>query len=301
MTHATLSLFRFAGIASRLWVLGQMGAARLALRADPAAPRFWKLCGSGTGEGFTPRPNWDVWAILAVWPDEGVARARLAESPVWTRWRARAVEEACFHLSPVSARGVWAGVNPFAPEGGAGGQDQAAPGAPGLPPAPEHSPAPEISPAPGLSHAPGAARAAGCPFSRAGEGRGPAVAAAGAGVPARPLAALTRATVRPGHALRFWGRVPDISAVIGQDPNVAFKIGIGEVPLLHQVTFSVWPDAAAMAGFARGDGPHGRAIRAVREGGWFAEELYARFEVTAAEGQWEGRAPLARLTAQVAA
>ena len=88
--------------------------------------------------------------------------------------------------------------------------------------------------------------------------------------------------------------MPDISAVIGADPNVLFKIGIGEVPLLHQVTFSIWPDAASMAHFARGDGPHGRAIHAVREEGWFTEELYARFRVLGVEGRWNGADLLAR-------
>ena len=54
-----------------------------------------------------------------------------------------------------------------------------------------------------------------------------------------PLAALTRATIKPRIALRFWGRVANISAMTGSDPNVAFKIGIGEMPLLHQITFSI--------------------------------------------------------------
>jgi spheroidene monooxygenase len=94
--------------------------------------------------------------------------------------------------------------------------------------------------------------------------------------------------------LRFWKRVPDISAVIGADPNVMFKIGIGEVPLLHQITFSIWPDGASMARFARGDGPHGRAIRAVREEGWFTDELYARFRVLGVEGRWNGAELLSR-------
>jgi spheroidene monooxygenase len=95
--------------------------------------------------------------------------------------------------------------------------------------------------------------------------------------------------------MRFWDRVPDISARIGADPNVAFKIGIGEVPMLHQVTFSVWPDTASMSAFARGDGPHGRAIRAVREGNWFREELYARFRILGTQGRWNGGDPLSRL------
>jgi spheroidene monooxygenase len=230
MPTASLSLFRFNGLGPRLWVIGQMGAARFSMRGETKA-LFWKLCGSGTGEGFTPRPNWGVWAILAVWPDEATARDRTATSPVWQRWRAHASESCSIFLSPLSARGSWSGVNPFVPE-----TDPQAP-----------------------------------------EG---------------PLAALTRATVKPSRALRFWNRVPDISAVIGQDPNVLFKIGIGEVPLLHQVTFSIWPDAAAMAHFARGDGPHGRAIKAVRDEGWFTDELYARFRVLGAEGLWNGQSPL---------
>ena len=104
--------------------------------------------------------------------------------------------------------------------------------------------------------------------------------------------ALTRATIRPRAALKFWRRVPSISSVIGADTEVAFKIGIGEVPLLHQVTFSIWPDTRSMADFARVDGPHARAIRAVREGNWFREELYARFKVVGDQGTWNGVHPL---------
>jgi len=103
-----------------------------------------------------------------------------------------------------------------------------------------------------------------------------------------PLAVLTRATLRPAAMRRFWRRVPDISARIGDDPAVLLKIGVGEVPWLHQVTFSVWPDAEAMTAFAR-TGPHAEAIRAVRSEGWFHEELYARFRVSGAEGRWRGR------------
>ncbi len=107
-----------------------------------------------------------------------------------------------------------------------------------------------------------------------------------------PIAALTRATIKPSILLKFWGRVPDISSVIGDDPNVLFKIGIGEVPWLHQVTFSIWPDAEAMAAFARADGPHAHAIQAVREGNWFREELYARFQIAGDRGSWGGLSPL---------
>lgn len=210
-----------------------MALARLSLRRDPRLS-FVKLCGSGTGEGFTVKPNWQVWAILASWRSEAAARSATQDNPVWRKWRSRAGESWTLFLRPVSGRGSWSGVNPFLPEAG---------------------PAPVTS---------------------------------------GPIAALTRATLKPRHALRFWQRVPGISQVIGADPNVIFKIGIGEVPLLHQVTFSIWPDTQSMAAFARADGPHARAIRAVREGGWFAEELYARFRILGSQGLWEGGDPLAR-------
>lgn len=232
MQTVSLSLFRFDGIPARLWVLGQMATARLAFSRMPDVG-FWKLCGSGTGEGFTPRPNWGVWAILAVWPDDATARKNVREAGVYRRWRKMARESWTVYLDPVSVRGRWSGNTPF-------------------------------------------------------------LAASAPQGDTRALAVLTRASLRPTKMLMFWNRVPDISTVIGADPNVLFKIGIGELPLLHQVTFSIWPDATSMANFARGDGPHGRAICAVRQGDWFAEELYARFAVTGSEGHWGGCDPLTK-------
>ncbi len=205
-----------------------MATARLALRRIPAL-QFWKLCGSGTGEGFTPVPNTSVWAILTVWPDQATADAQLQSAGVFQKWRARADEHWTLHLQPTSARGTWAGQTPFRADAEY-----------------EHG----------------------------------------------PLAALTRATIKPRILPKFWGRVPDISDVIGDDPNVLFKIGIGELPWLHQVTFSVWPNTTAMADFARRDGPHARAIRAVRDGDWFKEELYARFNIVGDTGSWGDANPL---------
>ncbi len=132
------------------------------------------------------------------------------------------------------------------------------------------------------------------PFAPAG-GEPEPVASPPADPPAGPVAAITRATVRPRKLLKFWARVPAISARIGADRSVLFKAGVGEVPWLHQVTVSVWPDAASMHAFARAGGPHAEAIRAVRAEDWFAEELYARFAVRGHAGRWQGHDPLAAL------
>ncbi len=205
-----------------------MGAARPAM-ARLSDVGFWKLCGSGVGEGFTPIPNTAVYAILTTWPSEKIARTRIAKENIFARYRDHSEENWTVFLSAISSRGKWSGCAPFEV------QEEAVTG---------------------------------------------------------PVAALTRATIKPSVALKFWGQAPRISEVIGADPNVIFKIGIGEVPFLQQVTFSIWPDTATMAAFARGNGPHGQAIRAVRDGLWFKEELYARFQVLGDVGTWEGLSPL---------
>jgi len=227
MQSVTLSLYRFGSARARAWALFQMGPARFALRAIPGIGTV-KLCGSGVGEGFTPKPDTSVYAILATWPDHDTARRAMLGTRIFRRYAEMSRERMTVFLTPTSARGRWDGAAPFVP------QD---------------------------------------------------VDAAG------PVAALTRATIKLRTAARFWRQEPEISAAIGQDPNVIFKIGIGELPLVRQATFSIWPDTATMAAFARADGPHARAIQAVRDGMFFREDLYARFRVDAIEGTWAGETP----------
>src|SRR6056297_876932 len=108
MQTVCLSFYRFATPLSRIWALTMMGAARLSLpRIDGL--QFWKLCGSGTGEGFTPIPNTAVYAILTVWPDLARARDAILNEPLFTRYRAKADEHWTVFLTPYSARGAWSG------------------------------------------------------------------------------------------------------------------------------------------------------------------------------------------------
>ncbi|MEM1049768.1 MAG: spheroidene monooxygenase [Pseudomonadota bacterium] len=230
----SLSLFRFPTLSGRAWAFSQMLFARFALPRVPGIG-FYKLFGTGTGEGFTPIPNTAVYAVLATWPSAAEARERIEQAAVFQRYRKQASESWTVFLAATGARGRWDRRMPF-----------------------ETGPRPDND----------CVRAGG------------------------PVVALTRATIRPSVLLRFWKRVPAISSVIGADPHVVFKIGMGEVPWFHQVTFSIWPDEASMAAFARSSGPHAEAIRAVRKENWFSEELYARFRVLDDSGTWNGTRPL---------
>ena len=223
-----ISFFRFEGVFQKLWAFSQMGFARKKLKKIKQIS-FFKLFGSGTGEGFTPYPNTSVYAILSVWNNLGEAENNIEEREIYENYRTHSIENWTVFLSPISSKGYWDKTNPFKPN-----KDE---------------------------------------FMKKDH----------------MLAALTRATIKPKIMLKFWSKVPAISKVIGNDKNVLFKMGLGEIPWFHQVTFSIWPNAKTMADFARKDGPHAKAIKSVREGNWFSEELYARFEVIKAIGKWCGK------------
>ena len=223
-----ISFFRFEGVFQKLWAFSQMGFARKKLKKIKQIS-FFKLFGSGIGEGFTPYPNTSVYAILSVWNNLGEAENNIEEREIYENYRTHSIENWTVFLSPISSKGYWDKTNPFKPNKNV--------------------------------------------FKKKDH----------------MLAALTRATIKPKIMLKFWSKVPAISKVIGNDKNVLFKMGLGEIPWFHQVTFSIWPNAKTMADFARKDGPHAKAIKSVREGNWFSEELYARFEVKKAIGKWCGK------------
>ena len=223
-----ISFFRFEGVFQKLWAFSQMGFARKKLKKIKQIS-FFKLFGSGIGEGFTPYPNTSVYAILSVWNNLGEAENNIEEREIYENYRTHSIENWTVFLSPISSKGYWDKTNPFKPNNNE--------------------------------------------FKKKDH----------------MLAALTRATIKPKIMLKFWSKVPAISKVIGNDKNVLFKMGLGEIPWFHQVTFSIWPNAKTMVDFARKDGPHAKAIKSVREGNWFSEELYARFEVKKAIGKWCGK------------
>lgn len=224
-----LSFFRFGRTADRLWAFSQMQFSRGPFNRTPGIG-FAKMFGSGTGEGFTPVPNFGVYALMGTWDSLVQAREAIAQSAVYGRYRDHAAESWTVYIQAISSRGVWDGDSPF-----------------------------DVVPA---------------------------------GEPPLPMAVLTRATVKPRHAVSFWRWAPDISTTVREETHMLFKIGIGEVPWLQQVTFSIWDDVQAMKDFAYSSQFHSAAIKEVRRNGWFREELYARFRVLGFEGQWDGREPL---------
>jgi spheroidene monooxygenase len=219
----TLSLYRYDSVVAKLWAFSRMGIARL-MMPRVAGLIFWKLMGTGAGDGFSTKPNFGVYTIMCVWTDAASAQKALANAQPFTGNAKRSSDRVHLTLSPTQARGDWAGGHPF----GASEFDTA-------------------------------------------EG---------------PVVALTRATIRLRHLREFWKRVPAISDAIQGEETRHFMMGMGEVPWLHQVTFSIWSDGEAMRTFSLTSPTHGEAVRQAYQKGWFKDQLFARFNLLSIDGHW---------------
>jgi hypothetical protein len=107
-----------------------------------------------------------------------------------------------------------------------------------------------------------------------------------------PVAVLTRAAIRWPKTPRFWRFVAPTSAALAQAAGVRMAIGLGELPVVRQATFSVWETAQAMQQYAYRDERHREVIQLTRRENWYAEELFARFAVLGSAGTMDGRNPL---------
>ncbi len=104
----------------------------------------------------------------------------------------------------------------------------------------------------------------------------------------QPVAALTRASIRPHHARTFWQHSPPSERSVASAPGCQLAVGLGEAPLLRQATFSLWDSAAAMTAYAT-QGAHREASRDAWQKDWFSEWMFVRFQPLQVEGQWRGR------------
>jgi spheroidene monooxygenase len=124
--------------------------------------------------------------------------------------------------------------------------------------------------------------------SSRGSWGGQAMAPSAEPPPQGPVAALTRAAIKPSRMREFWRHSPPAEAELAAAPGCRLAVGLGEAPLLRQATFSLWDSTQAMDAYAR-RGAHQRAIRASWGGEYFSEWMFVRFRPLALRGRWHGR------------
>lgn len=93
--------------------VARMATHRLLLRRATGL-RFAKLLGTGDGRTFTARDADPLhWGLITVWDDAREGERFAEGSRVVRSWRSTATETLVVRLSPIAARGRWAGETPF--------------------------------------------------------------------------------------------------------------------------------------------------------------------------------------------
>lgn len=111
----------------------------------------------------------------------------------------------------------------------------------------------------------------------------------------RPVAILTRASIRTNKLIPFWQNVPATSTAISKAEGLIASIGVGELPVVRQATLSFWKNMESAKKFAYQDKIHAEVIRKTRQQRWYKEEMFARFSAIDAVGTWNGKAVLNEL------
>ncbi len=102
---------------------------------------------------------------------------------------------------------------------------------------------------------------------------------------AQPLAVLTRASIVPSKTMSFWRYAPAAQADLQNSKGCLLSMGLGEIPLVRQCTFSLWQDQQAMRDYAF-QGSHQTAITAAYKNDFFSESLFVHMQVLGMSGQW---------------
>lgn len=99
--------------------------------------------------------------------------------------------------------------------------------------------------------------------------------------PTGAVAVITRASIERSQFWRFWSRVPASARMLRNRPGLEFAVGIGELPLVEQATFSVWQNQEVLDSFAYRTPGHSKRIQETHRFKWYKEEQFTRFAVLA--------------------
>lgn len=76
---------------------------------------FFKLLGTGAGQGFSLQPDFSTYALLTVWENQAVADHFYQNNSLIQSYQAKAKTIRRLTLANTASHGLWSGVNPFTP------------------------------------------------------------------------------------------------------------------------------------------------------------------------------------------
>lgn len=109
----TISFFKYERLGHQWEAFGRMGQFPLKT-SNLKGLQFFKLLGSGGGNGFSVWPDWGTYAFLAVWDSEAEAESALAQprDALGQLWRGATRWQTVF-MRTMHTHGRWDGQSPF--------------------------------------------------------------------------------------------------------------------------------------------------------------------------------------------
>jgi hypothetical protein len=108
----TITFFKFNSLSSKFWALSQMQFAHKFLE-KVNGQLFYKLMGSGRGNGFSIWPDFSVYALLQVWDTEKSADEFFETAKIVKDYQRRSEKKYTIFCRSISSHGFWNEQNPF--------------------------------------------------------------------------------------------------------------------------------------------------------------------------------------------
>jgi heme-degrading monooxygenase HmoA len=106
----TITFFKFQK--NKRWAFAQMGLAPSKLQQKKGL-RFFKLMGTGGGNGFSLWPDFGTYAFLGVWDSQKSADDFLKDNALLQTYYQKSSSIRTLKMLPVKSHGLWSGQNPF--------------------------------------------------------------------------------------------------------------------------------------------------------------------------------------------
>lgn len=106
-----LHFFEFNSFVNQFWAFTQMQLAHAKLKKVEGLT-FYKLLGTGGGDGFQWYPDFSRYALLVQF-DTDVNAAKFSKSRVYQQYLSKSIEHCSFGLHTYEAHGFWSGQQPF--------------------------------------------------------------------------------------------------------------------------------------------------------------------------------------------
>ena len=106
-----LHFFKFNTFASKFWAFTQMQLAHAKINQQKGI-KFYKLLGTGGGDGFQWYPDFSRYALLINFENTDAANC-FKYSKIFNQYQKKSTEHAVFYLQAYESHGFWSGIQPF--------------------------------------------------------------------------------------------------------------------------------------------------------------------------------------------